>query len=1004
MTKISNVSFALIFGVTVCLAQQSTTSPSPATEEQVYERITLLKQAGQFQLALEESERFLLRFPQSVKKPEIFFLTAECQYVLGRTPQAHQRYKDFVAMFPTSFLLDQALFRLGEIAYASGEFEVSAKTFKELLDGFSDSPLAGEAAYWIGESRMKLNEQAEALKYFELSYQFYPSNRLAPYAMYSAGWIRRDVGDFEQALEAFQRLEKEVPSGPLRTSTHVRIGECLFRLKNYPAAIEYLTQHRNDLTDEEDRAECAYLLGESYYRTQDHLNAVLMLNDFLEQHRGHRLEREARYTLAWTFFQEQNYEKAATLFGELATGADETAHSALYQKGVAQKLGGKLGDAFSTFMACSQQSGIFADDALYEIGLFQYGEQDYREARETFTTLIREHSSSDVRPQAFRMLGETNLALGLYAEALDAFRTACTLPGAPIAVVADAEFGEGWALVKLNRHRDAAEAFARFVQNRPKDPRLEEARFWMAESYFQAEDYRQAAEAYELFNRTYPASKRSAQAYYGLGWCMVKLGEYASAAQAFENVIQRKEQNPEMMQDVNVQLGECYFALNNFPAAARAYRAVIRQATDTALIAYARYRLAQCGTYIETPTEALAEYLDFLAAFPYSPYADDAMYDIGMILFREKDYRSAVRQFKSLLQHFPQSDLAPRAYVAIGDAWRSLKNFRRAEEAYTRVLETFPTAPVVVDALNGLQHCLAQAGRYDEATRAVEKFLSRYPDHPFAERLLLGRAEFFFERKEFDKAANEYQAFIDRFPLSTFVPDALQGLGWSYRFLNRVGDATRAFSLLVEGHTQHPLAAEAMLELGRIHVDQAQYTEALTVLERVETSYPGTSAAQEASYEKGIVYLETQAPEQAEQQFQRLLQQSADASLAARALLGLGRAKQQQQAYGEALNIFATVQAQASGEAAAEAQYRIGETLFLQQQYAQALTALQRVKPASPTSKEWIARAFLKMGECYERLSNKAKARQAYQSVIKLHKQDEFGREAERKMKGLEDA
>jgi TolA-binding protein len=1006
MTEISSVTFALVLAVGVTVAQQGNDATPffPAAEEQAYGHIISLKHAGQFQLALQESENFLLQFPQSSKQAEVFFLAAECQFVLGRTLQAQQRYRDFLARFPTSSLLDQTLFRLGEISYADGEYSTAAATFKELLDRFGDSPLAGEAAYWVGESRLKLNEPVEALKYFELCYQFYPTNRHASSAMYSAGWIRRDMGDMERALEAFQRLEKEFPSSPLLSSTRVRIGECFFRLKDYHAAIASLSRSRSTLTDEEDRAECSYLLGESYYRVQDYLQTVLTLDEFLQRYAGHRLEREARYTLAWTFFQERNYEKAADLFAALANGTDETAHSALYQKGVAQKLGGKLGDALSTFMQCSEQSGIFADNALYEIGLLQYSERDYDEARETFTKLVEEYPSSDVRAAAYRMMGEANLALGLPAEALEAFHNARSVPGAPIDVVTDAEFQEAWTLMKLNRHQEAAAAFGRFAVERAKDPRVEEAYFWKAESYYRAEEYRMAAEAYGAFLDLYPTSKRARQAYYGLGWCRVKAEEYAAAATAFEKVVQLKEQDPAIMQDVNIQLGECYVALNDFAAAARAYRAVIRQCDDRTVLEYAHYRLAQCGTHIETPSEALAQYLDYLSAFPHSSFADDAMFDIGMILFREKDYRSAIRQFKSLLTHFPQSEYVPVTHARIGDAWRFLKNYKRAEESYTTVLEKYATAPAVVDAVRGLQHARAQSGRVEEASRTVDAFLSLHPEHPLAERLALAKAEFFFERKEFEKAANEYTSFMERYPRSDFVPDALNGLGWSYRFLTRLDEAGAAFRLLAEQYPNTPLAPEALLELGRIHVDRAEYSEATAALERVEMSYPGTVSALEASYEKGVVYLETNAAERAEQQFRALLGQNPDASLAAQALMGLGRAKQQQQAYSEAESLFTRIATQGKGDIAAEAQLRIGETLFLQQRYDEALTALQRVKTAFPTAREAIARAYLKIGECYERLSNTVKARQAYQSVIRLHKRDEFGREAERKMKGLEDA
>jgi len=105
---------------------------------------------------------------------------------------------------------------------------------------------------------------------------------------------------------------------------------------------------------------------------------------------------------------------------------------------------------------------------------------------------------------------------------------------------------------------------------------------------------------------------------------------------------------------------------------------------------------------------------------------------------------------------------------------------------------------------------------------------------------------------------------------------------------------------------------------------------------------------------------------------------------------------------GEAIAHFKDVSGRRTDEVGAEAQFRIGETLALQQQHKEAVTALLRVKYIFPAAKDWIARSYLTMGECYEKIAEKGKAREAYLMVIKTNKEDEFGKEAERKMRDLQ--
>lgn len=67
---------------------------------------------------------------------------------------------------------------------------------------------------------------------------------------------------------------------------------------------------------------------------------------------------------------------------------------------------------------------------------------------------------------------------------------------------------------------------------------------------------------------------------------------------------------------------------------------------------------------------------------------------------------------------------------------------------------------------------------------------------------------------------------------------------------------------------------------------------------------------------------------------------------------------------------------------AAEAQYYIGESLFQLQQHQEAITEYGRVIDAYKTS-QWVPEALFKQGRAYENLKDPARARQAYEAVVK---------------------
>ena len=161
------------------------------------------------------------------------------------------------------------------------------------------------------------------------------------------------------------------------------------------------------------------------------------------------------------------------------------------------------------------------------------------------------------------------------------------------------------------------------------------------------------------------------------------------------------------------------------------------------------------------------------------------------------------------------------------------------------------------------------------------------------------------------------------------------------------------------------------------------------------------SPAAQASYEKGNSLIALGKREEALEEFKQTAAKSRGKLFGDKCLIALGLIFRDQGRIEESLKSFQDVASRRTDEVGAEGQYRIGETQFLQKEYAKAATSLLRVKYVYPSSEDWIARSYLKMGEAYEQNSERGKAREAYQVVLQSHNDDQFGQEATLKLQEL---
>lgn len=976
--------------------------PAALVEEQDYAFAYGLFKDGLFQLAEEQLSKFLETYPGSARRMDVLYLRGECYFHQGLHDRAAREFEIFLSEYPRGRLSDDAHVRLGETYLKLRKSADAIEQFKTVLDRFGASELAGEAAYWIGEAYSRMGDWDNAIKYYALSFEGYPIGRLRDYAAYSTGWAYQKKGIFSSAIEWYRRVIREFPQSGLRALAGIRIAECHFTQKEYRKTIDELQNVKDLTTQKEERGEVEYLIAESYYHLQEYDTARKRYSEFLSTFPDHRLKRDVEYSLAWTFLKEKNFGQALEAFTRLADNDDHVAHAALYRAAVTLQMMGRVDSARATFLDVQKKNpaGEFADNALFDAGLIFFDQKRPGEAKVLFHQLISNYPNSDVIADGFRMYGECLLAESQFDEARQAFERALTSPNPSFDTKVGSAFKIAWIYYKQRNLEQAAASFADFVENYPEHPYASEATFWLAESEYHLGRYAAARANYEKV-AALPRHEKREEALYGAAWSLYKMDEFGRAITAFERLLSIFP-NGRFAFEARLRIADCAFFLKEYRQAASSYRTLIRTHPKHEMLDYVNYQLGQTLYRAGDEDQAMEQFRSLIKAFPKSTYADDAQYMLGWIWFQSKEYREAIKEFEKVISAYPSSELVARASYSIGDAYYNLKQYAQAERAYRNVLQKYPDSPFVVDAISGVQFCLVAQGRSQDALKVIDDYVKQNPGSVAAQNLYLRKGDLLLSQKDYPGAVKEYQSFIDRYPTSDLVPTALYSIGKalqaqgdsrSIEYFDRAADFEKASDQVV---------TQSLFEAGNEYFQQKRYDLALKQFQRIENEYPNSNLRPDASFLKAAIFFENGDMEEARNQFEFVASRFGSTLAGAKANLALVRLHLRDHRYTQAMQRAQTVATTRTDELGAEAQYLIGVAHAEQGDWDAAVKAFLRVRYVFPAQQQWVIKSYLALGNAYEQLKDFRRAKEAYESVLKLEKEGEAMSEAQKRLRQLE--
>ena len=360
--------------------------------------------------------------------------------------------------------------------------------------------------------------------------------------------------------------------------------------------------------------------------------------------------------------------------------------------------------------------------------------------------------------------------------------------------------------------------------------------FWIAETYLKLEDIPSARVNYQDLLDHYPASTYIPQALYSLGWSYFDEKNYAKAREIFGQLTQRFPKH-QLVEDALLKTAESFFNDGNY-------------------------------------TKALQEFQQHAALYPQSARAGEVQLNIADAYYYSEKYDQSAPLYEQAARSGQDPIFILRAFI--GKAWCDVKrgHYEPAEKSIKEGRDFAKAKGLSYeDLLIALGQLSYERGDWDKSAEAYSNLIKDFPSSSRRPDPYLGRANAFFMLKKFPAALEDfkYAAEYARHINDTEVLEKAQlGLAWTYAKQGDLGEALKAFQVLIDGPFKPQAKANAMVQLADVWQDAGKMEEAVRAYDEVLKDYPDQDFSDYVLYRQGIAFLKSENLESAAMSFNTL--------------------------------------------------------------------------------------------------------------------------------------
>jgi len=810
---------------------------------------------------------------------EIGLSLDECQEVLRIDPQ-NKEISWFVKKNEQSQKYGRKAYEnyeLGYLSYKSGNFEEAVNYFKSSI---SANPNFKEPHYYLALSYYKMGDldnsiyqwkEVIRIDSFDNTAKHFLNNCLEEKEYgretlkhFNAGYDYYLKGEYDKALEEFNKSLDYNPEFEKARQFLSRSYYQLNQMDEYREERKKATELKTN--GEEEKAEEHYKLGYEFYSLKDYIVAIEELKRALDIKSDYP---HARYLLAECYFQQEEYKLAQVEYERVVIDSEinEYTDDALWGSGWCYYLLEEYEEAaerFSMLLKDFPQSNLVLQ-AMHKLGKSYFQGNNYPETIKVYQEFLEKYSEYQGKEieEVYYLLGQAYLRSGKYTEAEEVFNNLLFLfPGFELA--SEVKYYNSLSLFKEDKYKEAIVQIKDLIAEAEiGDSRKEEAQYLLARCWLNLQEYSKAIYNLESLKQFEVEESILEKVIFDLGLAYSRQGEKEKAILEFQEFIEKYPQS-ELIESAHFELGKDLYDLKKYKLALSELQ---KTSTDEAL-----YLRGKASKELGDQEGEIVAFEELREKYPRSNFSQEAYFRLGNYYYNQKRYEEAVEEFDKIVQFFPQSLLLSESNYWLGWSYFKLTEYQKASEHFKKVGEYEEDLELSQRALFMVAESLYNLKDYQKAREAYIKFIEIYPEGDFSVNAQYAIAWTYLENKEHEASAEEFKKLISIYPDSKFTEEAQFRVGKNYFLSGSKNMAEAELEKFINSYSKSSFRAEAMYLLSQIYLQEEDWMDNIINLESLVREYPDSQFLSEALYGLCLSYFKKDEYERAIKAGERYLE------------------------------------------------------------------------------------------------------------------------------------
>lgn len=964
---------------------------------------------------------------ETIDKSDALFLLSNILFLEGRYDLLIESTNKFLWLYSKDFRSSDMAFLKGIGCYLTKKFDNAKEMFNKTIS--LNVNRVGESYYW--KARMFV----EDLNYDSIQFYIDKSIELSPhqysdYALYLSGWLNEFRNKNDTAAALYRVLLRDYESSPLISDAQIRLAIIEGRRGSYNSAFELLDSLLPQ--GERQKEERLFMLGELASSLENYNDVIKFRKLFVKNYPSSRRIRPTIYSLAWGYLKTQKFDSSLIYFTKLQNDKDSLALASNYQIATLKLVTGDTISAIKGYenLIYKYSNGAFTDNAYYQLGSIFYVRKMYDSTRHYLFYLTKQFPKSEIRPKAQYLLAESYSQLNDPNNAYYAFARVRKIDSNS-ELVMKSLYREGIMLYRSGRFRTASDRFREYLEKYPKGNDIPQATYWLADAVFMTGSFKESELYFRSYLNNYKDGDKNQDALFGLGWSLFKQKNIKESSNTFLEFITKYPRSPQNV-EATIRLADCKKILGEPDSALELYKKAIILASLGTQNEESRFRYAEILLQLNDTNTAIESIRELIKDYPNSPRKELYFINIATIYKNSNQDSLSINELSNFIKNYPQSNLIPQAYLISGDAFFNQMKYNSSLAYYDSILIKYPLSYVVPEALDGARYSLEKMGLNQEALAVIDSFEVRNPNRIAGDSLLYKRALILIEQGNYPEGIGACRRLEQNFIKSELIPEAklLSARG----FLNwqKPDTAYNIYQSVLDSFPNSNARFDALVEQSNILSKNERWTEIILKLDTLCRKNKTYNKLPEAKFILAKSYLQSGDSASALFHFNSVLElkkifdmnilndtstidsgridddlfltNKEDANLdyyTDRSRNAIARILSKQNKIDTALTLTRIVISRRLDDAAVEAYIVNSEILFLNRDYITAITQLKRLQREFIGYPDSVEPSYLLMGSCYEKLGEIISAREVYNKLLLITKNDKLKIETNLRLKKL---